>query len=123
MNFPIHKNKNTEMHLYATPEIIKFSDYPCNTEPPNNIKRALCNKLSPLQGTSHISASSLSTSSRVLNKLHLIKCKNASITGTYGAHDSDGFPFWNTTLSRGCEKKHPFLWWHSMQSTQSKIRG
>ena len=91
------------LHIYANPKIVRFfnknrSQTKLYTK---NISDITSDNIKIAYNKKHASCETLFTSSKPLDQLHLIHCRNAFVTRTYGVHDSEGFPFWSTVLSRG----------------------
>ena len=92
-----------DLHTYATPDLIKFKNKNLESQKAETeiLLQCICNNLIPTANNKYLQSNTVYTTSKPIDKLYLLRCKDAYVTGTYGIHDSGGFPFWNTIISRG----------------------
>lgn len=101
MNFKQSIPHDDNLNIYAAPELIRFGVRSLENKRVESLLPIICNKLTYSSDNNYLISQDVNTVSMPMDSLYLMRCKNAYITETYGVHDCDGLPYWNSVLSRG----------------------
>lgn len=106
MNSKQSISKDDNSSIYAVPEIIRFGANNLENKKIEQLSSIIQHELFTSSNKQYLTAADINTISFPMDELHLLRCKDAYVTTTYGVHNSNGLPFWNTVLSRGSHENN-----------------
>ena len=106
MNPKQYITQDDNSNIYAAPELIRFGSNNLEDKKIKPLSLIIKGELFLSSDKQYLKAASINTISFPIDELHLLRCKDAYVTTTYGVHDSHGLPFWNSVLSRGSHENN-----------------